>query len=50
MTAATLITHHNLAFYLDTMRRARQAIKSGDFARFRVEFLNKLRQNGDAGV
>jgi queuine tRNA-ribosyltransferase len=50
MTAATLITHHNLAFYLDTMRRARRAIKSGDFARFRVEFLNKLRQNGDAGV
>ena len=50
MTAATLITHHNLAFYLDTMRRARQAIKAGEFARFRVEFLNKLQQNGDAGV
>jgi queuine tRNA-ribosyltransferase len=45
MNAATMISHHNLAFYLDTMRRVRQSIKSGSFARFRGEFLDKLREN-----
>ena len=45
MNAATLISHHNLAFYLDTMRRCRQAIKSGNFSTFREQFLGKLRQN-----
>jgi queuine tRNA-ribosyltransferase len=38
MLAGVLLTHHNLAFFLDTMRRVRQAIRSGDFARFRREF------------
>src|SRR5215204_2084020 len=49
MNAATMISHHNLAFYLDTMRRVRQSIKSGSFARFRREFLSKLRENEDSG-
>jgi queuine tRNA-ribosyltransferase len=31
MLAAILTTQHNLHFYLDTMRRIRQAIVSGDF-------------------
>ena len=39
MLAAVLLSHHNLAFFLDTMRRVRQAIRSGEFARFRREFL-----------
>jgi queuine tRNA-ribosyltransferase len=39
MLAAILLTHHNLSFFLDTMRRVRQAIRSGDFTRFRREFL-----------
>lgn len=39
MLASVLLTHHNLAFFLDTMRRVRQAIRSGDFTRFRREFL-----------
>ncbi len=34
--AAMLATHHNLYFYLDTMRKVRQAIASGDFERFRT--------------
>ncbi|MBV9210465.1 MAG: tRNA guanosine(34) transglycosylase Tgt, partial [Acidobacteria bacterium] len=38
MLGGILLTHHNLAFFLDTMRRVRQAIRSGDFARFRQEF------------
>ncbi|MGD9562284.1 MAG: tRNA guanosine transglycosylase [Pyrinomonadaceae bacterium] len=45
MNAATMISHHNLAFYLDTMFKVRQSIKSGSFARFRGEFLDKLREN-----
>lgn len=38
MTAATLATVHNLAFYLDTMRRIREAIVFGSFERLRSEF------------
>jgi queuine tRNA-ribosyltransferase len=38
MLASILLTHHNLAFFLDTMRRVRQAIRSGQFAKFRREF------------
>jgi queuine tRNA-ribosyltransferase len=42
MLASILLTHHNLAFFLDTMRRVRQAIRSGDFTRFRREFLEEV--------
>ena len=42
MLASILLTHHNLAFFLDTMRRVRQAIRSGEFTRFRREFLEGL--------
>jgi queuine tRNA-ribosyltransferase len=38
MTAATLNTIHNLFFYLDTMRRIREAIMFGSFERLRQEF------------
>jgi queuine tRNA-ribosyltransferase len=31
--AGILITHHNIYFYLDTMRRIRQAIVSGEFGK-----------------
>jgi queuine tRNA-ribosyltransferase len=39
MLASILLTHHNLFYFLDTMRSVRQAIRSGDFTRFRREFL-----------
>jgi len=42
MLAAVLLSHHNLAFFLDTMRRVRQAIRSGDFTRFRLEFIERI--------
>ena len=42
MLAAVLLSHHNLAFFLDTMRRVRQAIRSGEFTRFRREFLEGM--------
>jgi queuine tRNA-ribosyltransferase len=38
MTAATLNTIHNLYFYLDTMRRIREAIVFGSFEKLRLEF------------
>jgi queuine tRNA-ribosyltransferase len=38
MSAATLNSLHNLHFYLDTMRRIREAIMFGTFERLRVEF------------
>jgi queuine tRNA-ribosyltransferase len=39
MTAAALNTLHNLSFYLDTMRRIREAIVFKAFDTFRQEFL-----------
>ncbi len=42
MLAGILLSHHNLAFFLDTMRRVRQAIRSGDFMKFRREFIDRL--------
>lgn len=50
MSAATMISHHNLAFFLDTMRRVRQSITSGTFSRFRREFLSKLQDNQETSV
>jgi queuine tRNA-ribosyltransferase len=38
MTAGTLSTIHNLFFYLDTMRRVREAIEFGVFEVFRQDF------------
>jgi queuine tRNA-ribosyltransferase len=38
MTAATLSSIHNLYFYLDTMRRIREAIVFGTFEKLRLEF------------
>ena len=38
MTASTLNTLHNIHFYLDTMRRIREAIAFGTFERFRQRF------------
>jgi queuine tRNA-ribosyltransferase len=42
MLASVLLTHHNLAFFLDTMRRVRHSIRSGKFMQFRREFTDKL--------
>ena len=38
MTAGSLNTLHNLSFYLDTMRRIREAISFGAFENFRQSF------------
>ena len=47
MLASMLLTHHNLAFFLDTMRGVRQSIRSGDFPKFRREFTERLGANGE---
>jgi len=47
MLAGILLTHHNLAFFLDTMRRVRQSIWSGDFPKFRREFIERMRASGE---
>ena len=47
MLASMLLTHHNLAFFLDTMRGVRQAIRSGDFPKFRREFTERLDASGE---
>lgn len=46
MLGGVLLTHHNLAFFLDTMRRVRQSIRSGEFTRFRQEFLERSSESG----
>jgi queuine tRNA-ribosyltransferase len=45
MIAATLISHHNLAFFLNTMKQVREAIKAGEFGEYRRDFLSKLSDN-----
>jgi len=47
MLAGILLTHHNLAFFLDTMRRVRHSIWSGDFPKFRREFIERMRASGE---
>jgi len=46
MTGATLNTLHNLHFYLDTMRRIREAIVFGTFEKFRQEFRRTYSRQG----
>jgi queuine tRNA-ribosyltransferase len=41
MNAATLNTLHNLTFYLDTLRRIREAIAFGRFESLRVEYVRR---------
>src|SRR5262249_21136346 len=42
MLGSILLTHHNLAFFLDTMKRVRQAIRSDQFAKFRRDYTEQL--------
>ncbi len=50
MTAATLISHHNVAFFLELMRRARRAIVEGRYAAFHRETLEKMASEGTPAV
>jgi len=48
--AAVLLTHHNLFYYLDLMRKVRQSIKNGCFGVFRESFLERQAANQAAQV
>jgi queuine tRNA-ribosyltransferase len=50
MTASIMLSHHNVAFFLNTMERARAAISASKFQEFRKEFLAKLTENGEQSV
>ncbi len=45
MNASILISHHNVAFFIETMRQTREAIKIGKFKEFRANFLAKISEN-----
>ncbi len=47
MTAATMISHHNVSFFLTTMKLARAAIVEGRFAAFRNGFLARLIESAE---
>jgi queuine tRNA-ribosyltransferase len=50
MNASIMISHHNVAFFMDTMRRARAAVIQGQFEPFRRGFLAKLAENEEKAV
>jgi queuine tRNA-ribosyltransferase len=50
INAATLNTLHNLQFYLDTLRRIREAIEFGRFESFRLEFHRGLSRRSDISL
>lgn len=50
MAAATLISHHNLSFYLDLMRGAREAIREGGYSAFKREQLAGFAENASRDV
>ncbi len=41
MLGPMLVTHHNIHFYLDTMRRMRQSLLFGEFAEFHTKMRSK---------
>src|SRR5829696_8363775 len=47
MLASVLLSHHNLAFFLDTMRGVRQSIRSGSFPKFRRQFTERTSLSTD---
>ncbi len=45
MTASIMLSHHNLAYFLELMSQIRSAIRDGNFSAFRRSFLDDLRNN-----
>ncbi|CAN5290832.1 tRNA guanosine(34) transglycosylase Tgt [soil metagenome] len=50
MTASIMISHHNVSFFVETMKRTRAAILSSSFETFRKEFVGRLKENDAGGV
>lgn len=49
MLGGTLLTQHNLYFFLDLMRQAREHIESGDFASWHREWIARYEAAGATG-
>ena len=47
MLGCTLITIHNLSFYLELMRQARERIEAGDFGRWSRAWIERYEAGGD---
>jgi queuine tRNA-ribosyltransferase len=45
---SVLSTHHNLYFYLDIMKKMRQAIAFGNFAEFRATFISNYQISSES--
>jgi queuine tRNA-ribosyltransferase len=50
MNASIMLSHHNVAFFLDLMRRARRAIVAGEYTQFKKATLEKLSPEQESGV
>jgi len=48
MNASIMLSHHNVAFFLDLMRSARAAIMAGEYTNFKKRVLENLRANTPA--
>jgi queuine tRNA-ribosyltransferase len=46
--ASSLCSYHNLAFYLDTMCKIRQAIRLGKFNSFRADFTERVGRGSES--
>ncbi|MBK8467430.1 MAG: tRNA guanosine(34) transglycosylase Tgt [Chloracidobacterium sp.] len=49
MNASIMISHHNVSFFMETMRQVREAIKVGEFKEFKTKFIDKLSENDGSG-
>ncbi len=49
MLGCTLLTMHNLHFYLDLMRQARERIEAGDFGRWSQSWIERYEAGEDEG-
>lgn len=48
MNASIMLSHHNVAFFLDLMRRSRAAIIAGEYSQFKAATLENLRASTPA--
>ena len=49
MLGPRLVTQHNLWFYADLMRRAREAIRQGRYATFAAQAIAAMRDGDEIG-
>ena len=50
LLAHTLLTIHNLHFYMDLMRQVREHIIEGEFEKWHEKWIAKYEEGGEEGV